>query len=135
MYTFMSFLRFEKFSAIISSNIVYSLSLTLSTLMVACLMGPHKFLRFCSLFLIFKNFFFLKIYLLIYLFMIDRQREAETKAEGEAGSMPGAGCRTRSRDSRIMPWAKCRPEPPRDPIFKNFCISDNIIQLFHLQVH
>ena len=35
--------------------------------------------------------FFLKI-LFIYLFM--RQREAETQAEGEAGSMQGAQCRT-----------------------------------------
>ena len=44
--------------------------------------------------------------------------EAETQAEGEAGSMPGAWCRTRSRDSRIVPWAKGRhqtAEPSRDP--------------------
>ena len=44
-------------------------------------------------------------------------REAETQAEGEAGSMQGARCGTRSQDSRIAPWAKGRcktPEPPRD---------------------
>ena len=35
-----------------------------------------------------------------------REREAETKAEGEAVSMQGAQCRTRSRVSRIMSWAK-----------------------------
>ena len=51
--------------------------------------------------------------------MIDteREREAETQAEGEAGSMPGARGRNRSRDSRITPWAKGRrhtAEPPRD---------------------
>ena len=42
----------------------------------------------------------------IYLFMRDtvREREAETQAEGEAGSLLG----TRSRNSRIMPWAKGR---------------------------
>ena len=55
--------------------------------------------------------------------MIDIEREAETQAEGEAGSMPGARRGTRSWDSRIAPWAKGRcqtAEPPRDPqeIFK-----------------
>ena len=53
--------------------------------------------------------------------MIDteREREAETQAEGEAGSMPGARHGTRSQDSRIAPWAKGRgetAEPPRDPL-------------------
>ena len=37
--------------------------------------------------------------------MRDREREAETQAEGEAGSMQGARCGTRSQDPRIMPWA------------------------------
>ena len=49
---------------------------------------------------------------------IEREREAETQAEGEVGSMPGAPYGTQSRDSRIMPWAKGRcqiAEPPRDP--------------------
>ena len=48
----------------------------------------------------------------------EREREADTQAEGEAGSMQGAQCGTRSRDSRIAPWAKGRrqtAEPPRDP--------------------
>ena len=48
--------------------------------------------------------------------MRDREREAETQAEGEAGSMQGAWRRTQSRVSRIMPWAKGRCstiEPPR----------------------
>ena len=35
---------------------------------------------------------------------IEREREAETQEEGEAGSMLGA----RRRDSRIKPWAKGR---------------------------
>ena len=46
------------------------------------------------------------------------RREAETQAEGEAGSMQGASCGTQSQDSRIMPWAEGRyqtTEPPRDP--------------------
>ena len=38
----------------------------------------------------------------------EREREAETQKEGEAGSMPGARRETRSRDSRIVPWAKGR---------------------------
>ena len=37
-----------------------------------------------------------------------REREAETQAEGEAGSMQGAGCGTQSWDSRIMSWAEGR---------------------------
>ena len=46
------------------------------------------------------------------------EREAETQAEEEAGSMQGARCETRSQDPGITPWAKGRhltPEPPRDP--------------------
>ena len=61
--------------------------------------------------------FFLKDF--ISLFMRDTQREAETQAEGEAGSMQGAPCGTQSRDSRITPWAKGRcqtAEPPRDQV-------------------
>ena len=50
--------------------------------------------------------------------MRDTQSEAETQAEaeGEAGSMQGAQCGTRSPVSRIKPWAEGRcptPEPPR----------------------
>ena len=36
----------------------------------------------------------------------EREREAETQAEGEAGYMQGARRGTRSRDSRITPWAE-----------------------------
>ena len=59
-------------------------------------------------------FFFFTI-LFIYLFMRDTEREAEG---GEAGSMQEARRGTRSRESRITPWAKGRrptTEPPRDP--------------------
>ena len=55
--------------------------------------------------------------------MRDPQREAETQAEGEAGSMQGAQRGTRSRVSRIMPWAKGRhqtTEPLQDPPFDTF---------------
>ena len=40
-----------------------------------------------------------------------REREAETQAEGEAGSMRGARGRTRSRVPRITPWAEGGTKP------------------------
>ena len=58
-----------------------------------------------------KHFFFFKDF--IYLFMRDTQREAETKAEGEAGSMQGAQCGTWSWVSRITPWAAGGAKPLR----------------------
>ena len=39
----------------------------------------------------------------IYLVMKDTEREAETQAEGEVGSMQGARCGTRSWDCGITP--------------------------------
>ena len=54
------------------------------------------------------------------------EREAETQAEGEAGSIQGARCGTGSRDSGIMPWAEGRcstAEPPRWPSKSIFWIS------------
>ena len=59
------------------------------------------------------------VFLKIYLFMIDIEREAETQEEGEVGSTSGARRRTRSWDSRTAPWAKGRRQtaaPPRDPL-------------------
>ena len=50
-----------------------------------------------------RFFFFLSF---IYLFMRDTQREAETQAEGEAGSMQGAQHGTRFPVSRMRPWAE-----------------------------
>ena len=40
-----------------------------------------------------------------------REREVETQAEGEAGSMQGAWRRSRSRVSRIPPWAEGGAKP------------------------
>ena len=51
----------------------------------------------------------------IYLLMRDRDREAETQADGEAGSMQGAWCGTWSRVSRIMSWAEGGAKPPSHP--------------------
>ena len=44
----------------------------------------------------------------IYLFMRDTKRESETKAEGEAGSLWGARCGTRSQDPGVTTWAEGR---------------------------
>ena len=37
-----------------------------------------------------------------------RERDVDTQAGGEAGSMQGAQCGTESLDSRITPWAEGR---------------------------
>ena len=62
---------------------------------------------------------FLKEFLkFIYSWETQREREAETQAEGEAGSMQGARCGTQSRDPGIMTWAKGGRsiiKPPRCP--------------------
>ena len=50
----------------------------------------------------------------------EREREAETQAEGKTGSMQAARYRTQSQVSRVMPWAKGRrstAEPPGLPYF------------------
>ena len=41
----------------------------------------------------------------------DREREAETQAEGEAGSMQGARYGTRTPVSRVTPWAEGSAKP------------------------
>ena len=45
----------------------------------------------------------------------ETEREAETQAEGEAGSMQGAWCGTQSRVSRITPWAEGSTKPLSHP--------------------
>ena len=65
--------------------------------------------------------FFLRFYLFIHERHRLREREAETQAEGEAGSMQGAWRGIRSWVSRIRPPANGRrqtPVPPRDPTFQ-----------------
>ena len=57
-----------------------------------------------------KNDFFLKI-ILIYSWETHREREAETQAEGETGSVQGAQRGTRSQISRIRPWAEGGAKP------------------------
>ena len=47
--------------------------------------------------------------------MRDTQREAQTQAEGEAGSMQGARRGTQSWDPRITPWAKGSAKPLSHP--------------------
>ena len=43
--------------------------------------------------------------------MNEREREAETQAEGEAGSMQGARHGIQSQVSRIRPWAEGGAKP------------------------
>ena len=83
------------------------------------------------------NMVFMEIFLkdFIYLFMRDteREREVETQAKREAGSMQEAWCGTRSWDPRITPWAKGRhstTEPPRCPYGASLEFHDNLDNLF-----
>ena len=48
-------------------------------------------------------YFFLNFYLFMIVTERERERGAETQAEGETGSLQGARRRTRSRVSRITP--------------------------------
>ena len=71
-------------------------------------------------------FFFFYLRLFICLFMRDTQKEAETQAEGETGSLQGAWCGTRSHYPGITPWAKGRrstTEPPRRPNTSPFLLK------------
>ena len=84
--------------------------------------------QWCLILLLFCFYFFKDFYLFIH--KRHTHTEAETQAEGEAGSMLGARCGTRSQDSRITPWAEGRcqtTEPPRDPLHFVFKLnlSDN----------
>ena len=60
-------------------------------------------------------FFFFRFYLFIHDRHAQREREAETQAEGEADSMQGAHHGTRSRVSRITPWAEGGAKPLSHP--------------------
>ena len=77
----------------------------------------------------FTNFMFL-FFLTFYLFIHERHRErergAETQAEGEAGSMQGARRGTRSRVSRIAPWAAGGAKPLRHPGIPQFSYSKDL---------
>ena len=60
------------------------------------------------------SLFFFKMF--IYLCIHERHRErGRDPAEGEAGSMQGAGRGTRSQDSRITPWAEGGAKPLSHP--------------------
>ena len=58
------------------------------------------------------------IFKILFIYSWETQKEAETQAEGEAGSLGGARCGTQFQDPRITSWAKGRcstAEPPRCP--------------------
>ena len=59
--------------------------------------------------------------------MRDRERKAETQAEGEAGALQGARS---GPDSRITPWAegKCSTsEPPRRPSLTSLILNLSLV--------
>ena len=63
-----------------------------------------RFLTQCSFYFIFLKWYIIVVFVLrFYLFIHKTQteREAETQAEGEAGSLLGAQSKTRSKDPRI----------------------------------
>ena len=89
-------------------------------------MSHLSLIVFAMSILIFFNF--------IYLFIQDRHRErGRDTGRGRSGSMQGARCGTRSRVSRIMPWAEGRrqtAEPPRDSLY----IIPSIYIIFRLYI-
>ena len=50
-----------------------------------------------------------------YLFMRDREREAETQAKGEEGSLQGARCGIDPGIPRSCPWPKAAAQPLSHP--------------------
>ena len=80
-------------------------------------MNRLDLVRICIFFFGWTNleFYFLRFYLFI---LRDTQRETETQAEGEVGSLREAGCGTQSQDPGITTWAEGRcstTEPLRSP--------------------
>ena len=70
----------------------------------------------------FNVYFFLR-FSSIYSWGTQREREAETQADGEAGSIQGARCGTLSQDPGVTPWAEDRrsiAEPPGAPNINSF---------------
>ena len=69
----------------------------------------------------------------MYLFMRDtaREREAETQAEGEAGSLQGARCGTRSRILGLRPGPKAVPGVPASAFQNRYMISHINLKLYN----
>ena len=63
----------------------------------------------------------------MYLFIRDTEREAETQAEGEAGSTQGARHETRSRVSRITPWAEGGAKSLSHPGCPHLYVDDSLV--------
>ena len=76
-------------------------------------------------------FFFFKI---LFIYSWDTEREAETQAEGEAGFLGGARCRTRSRTPGSWPEQKADAQPlshPDIPFLHSFTGGVSLAQNFH----
>ena len=70
---------------------------------------------FTFIFYFFKDF--------IYLFMRDTQRESETQAEGEVGSLQGTQCGARSQDPGSRPEPKADAQPLSHPGVPSICLQ------------
>ena len=66
--------------------------------------------------------------------MRDREREAETQAEGEVGSLQGAPCGTRSQVPRIKPWTEGSAKPLSPPGIP-YTDSSEQFSLIYLIIH
>ena len=89
---------------------------------------PHNYTKASEICLL---FFFLRFYLFIHDSHTERDREAETQAEGEAGSMqrePDMGFDPGSPGSRPEP--KAGAKPLRHPGIPTYCFS-----IAHLFIH
>ena len=60
-------------------------------------------------------------------------RERDTQAEGEAGSMQGARCGTGSWDSRIRPWAEGSTKLLSHPEIPKFLKLRDILKILYKQ--
>ena len=63
--------------------------------------------------------------------MRDTERETETQAEGEAGSMQGALCETQSQDPRIMPPSPTEPKADAQPLRPQVPPNSPIIEYYY----
>ena len=61
----------------------------------------------------------------------DTEREAETQAEGEAGSMQGAQCGTQSRVSRTTLWAEGGAKPLSHWVCPDLVILSSFFSTVH----
>ena len=105
-----------RYGALLLSQKILSCSLTVILILSE--------ITFCCCFIFLKRF-----YLFIHERHTQREKETKTQAEGEAGSMQGAWRGTRSRVSRITPWAEGGAKPLRHPGCPRFLFLNLISEM------